>query len=139
LNFVMHAIRTITNSPQDFQLLNLAPERGHPEQRGPFMFSQEGAAPGDPRARHCAFVLTRRGTWLHHFVVFRLSREARATLVEFPSAGEALAFAENLPRTPAVESLESILAWLCELGLANTAGRAGIEADRARLQAQHAT
>jgi hypothetical protein len=135
----MMANRVISNDYRDFQLLNLAPQQGHPEQRGPYMISQEGAAPGDPRSRHCAFVLTRRGTWLHHFIVFRLSREARARLVEFPTAAEAMSFAETLTGPCCVETPESIVAWLNELGLAGALDLAGLEADRARLQAQHAS
>jgi hypothetical protein len=134
----MTASHVISNQPQDFQLLNLAPERGHPEARGPYMISQEGAAPGDLVSRHCAFVLTRRGTWLHHFILFHLAADARSRLVEFPTAGEALAFARELTGDPRVETLDSVTAWLRELGHADALDVAGVAAERARLQAQHA-
>ena len=118
-------------------MLNLAPERGHPEARGPFMISQEAAAPGDPVSRRCAFVLTRRGTWLHHFILFHLATGARSRLVEFPTAGEALAFARELTGDPRVETLDSVTAWLRELGHADSMDVAGAAAERTRLQAQH--
>jgi hypothetical protein len=132
----MLAHRAITNLGQDFQLLNLAPERGHPQQRGPFLIAQEGAAPNDPHQRLCAFFLTRRGTWVHQFLAFNLVPLARRELVEFDSAAEALTTSGNLLGTPVVETVESLQAWLRELHLDNALDLASVEAARAKLQAQ---
>jgi hypothetical protein len=132
----MLAQRVITNLGQDFQLLNLAPERGHPQQRGPFLVAQEGAAPDDPHQRHCAFFLTRRGTWVHQFLAFNLAPIARRELVEFESAAEALTASGNLIGAPVVETLDSLQAWLRELHLENALDLAGVEAARAKLQVQ---
>ncbi len=131
----MIAHSVITNLSQDFQLLNLAPERGHPEQRGPFMIAQEGAAPNDPHQRHCAFFLTRRGTWVHQFLVFNLVPLARRELVEFNSAAEALTTSGNLLGTPVVETLDSLQVWLREKHLENALDLAAVETARAKLQA----
>jgi hypothetical protein len=132
----MQATRTITNNFTDWQLLNLAPERGHPDQRGPYMISQEGAAPDDPHFRHCAFVMTRRGTWLHHFILFHLDPAARARVAEFDSATEIIRFAEELTGPVRVETPESLRAWLETMGFATALDEAGLEAERARRQAQ---
>jgi hypothetical protein len=132
----MLAHRAITNLGQDFQLLNLAPERGHPQQRGPFLIAQEGAAPNDPHQRYCAFFLTRRGTWVHQFLAFNLAPLARRELVEFDSAAEALTISGNLLGAPVVETLDSLQAWLRELHLDHALDLAGVEAARAKLQAQ---
>jgi hypothetical protein len=132
----MIAQSVITNHSRDFQLLNLAPERGHPEQRGPFLIAQEGAAPNDPHQRHCAFYLTRRGTWVHQFLAFHLAPLARRELVEFDTAAEALTISGNLLGAPVVETLDSLQAWLRELHLDHALDLAGVEAARAKLQAQ---
>lgn len=132
----MTASHVITNRFQDFKLLNLAPERGHPQDRGPFLISQEGAAPGDPASRQCAFVLTRRGTWLHHFILFRLTKDTQTRIAEFSSAAEALALADGLAGAVHIETLDSIIAWLTELGRADALDLAGVAVDRARLQSR---
>jgi hypothetical protein len=100
------------------------------------MISQEGAAPGDAHFRHCAFVLTRRGTWLHHFILFHLDRAARARVAEFAAANEIISFAGQLSGPVRVETLESLRAWLDELAFAASLDEAGLEAERAQRQAQ---
>ncbi|MFM8469989.1 MAG: hypothetical protein ACKODH_08465 [Limisphaerales bacterium] len=103
----MLATRTYTNHYQDFQLLELS-KLLHTEGRGPFMVVQEGAAPDDSAMRHCSFVLTRRGTWLHYYLFLALPEEVRRRIAMFDTVPEVFARAETLPAHVRVEDAVSL-------------------------------
>ena len=52
-------MRTITNNTQDARVLDLGPEG----ERGPFLVTQVGVAPGDELCRDRFFVLRPDGMW----------------------------------------------------------------------------
>jgi hypothetical protein len=52
-------MRTITNDYRDAQILNL----GSGGQRGPYLVTQTGVAPSDPRPKERMFVLRPDGRW----------------------------------------------------------------------------
>ncbi len=107
---------TISNRYSDFQLLELSATTDHPEKRGPYMVAQTGSAPGDPEQRECTFALTRRGTWLHHYILFMLPPELRDRIVVFETVPEVIDLAEGLVGTPEVETIESLGQMLHESG-----------------------
>ena len=102
----MLATRTITNSYQDFQLLELS-KLLHTEGRGPFMVVQEGCAPDDSSSRHCSFVLTHRGTWLHYYLDLALPEEVRRVAM-FDTVADVFARAEAMPARVKVEDAMSL-------------------------------
>lgn len=102
----MLATRTITNSYQDFQLLELS-KLLHTEGRGPFMVVQEGCAPDDSSSRHCSFVLTHRGTWLHYYLYLALP-EAVRRIAMFDTVADVFARAEAMPARVKVENAMSL-------------------------------
>jgi hypothetical protein len=53
-------MRTITNDYKDAQILNL----GSGDERGPYLVTQTGVAPGDPLPKTCMFVLRPDGHWV---------------------------------------------------------------------------
>jgi len=106
----------ITNRFSNFKLLELSKTQGHPGKRGPYMVAQTGSAPGDPALRECTFALTRRGSWLHHYILFMLPTELRDQIVVFESAAEAMDLVEKLAGTPVVETLDSLGELLRENG-----------------------
>jgi hypothetical protein len=53
-------MRTITNDYKDAQILNLGSEG----ERGPYLVTQTGVAPSDPRLKTCMFVLRPDGHWV---------------------------------------------------------------------------
>ncbi len=131
----MLATRTITNSYQDFQLLELS-RLLHTEGRGPFMVVQEGAAPDDSAMRHCSFVLTRRGTWLHYYLFLALPEDVRQRIAMFDTVADVFARAEFMPERIRVEDAVSLQELLhssgFEPGAADTQGRALFEELRRR-------
>ena len=102
----MLATRTITNNYQDFQLLELS-KLLHTEGRGPFMVVQEGCAPDDSSSRHCSFVLTHRGTWLHYYLYLALPEEVRRVAM-FDTVADVFARAETMPARVKVEDAMSL-------------------------------
>lgn len=126
----------ITNRHQGFHIHNLAQLLHNTGSRGPFIVTQDGSDPSDPRMRPCSFVLTRRGTWLHFYLYLALSEEARARTVQFESAAEALQTAASLPDTVTVEDALSLQELLKSAGfqpvLPDAAGRALLQAVRQR-------
>lgn len=111
----MFATRTITNSYQDFQLLELS-RLLHTDGRGPFMVVQEGAAPDDSAMRHCSFVLTRRGTWLHYYLFLALPEEVRRRIAMFDTVADVFARAEAMPAHVRVEDALSLQELLHDSG-----------------------
>lgn len=103
----MIATRTITNSYQDFQFLELS-KLLHTEGRGPFMVVQEGCAPDDSSSRHCSFVLTHRGTWLHYYLFLALPEEVRRQIAMFDTVADVFARAETMPARVKVEDAMSL-------------------------------
>ena len=104
----MHVSKAITNSFQDFHLLEISKTTHHPEKHGPFMVSQSGSAPGDPELRECTFVLTKRGTWMHLYIFFLMPHTMRHQVAVFDSAAEVMQLAETLVGKPVVETMESL-------------------------------
>lgn len=111
----MLATRTITNSYQDFQLLELS-KLLHTEGRGPFMVVQEGCAPDDSSSRHCSFVLTHRGTWLHYYLYLALPEELRRQIAMFDTVADVFARAETMPARVKVEDALSLQELLRDAG-----------------------
>lgn len=111
----MLATRTITNDYQDFQLLELS-KLLHTECRGPFMVVQEGAAPDDSAMRHCSFVLTRRGTWLHYYLFLALPEDVRRRIAMFDTVADVFARAEAMPAHVKVEDALSLQELLHDSG-----------------------
>lgn len=132
----MNPVSPITNRHQEFRIHNLAQLLRQDGARGPFIVTQDGSDPGDPRMRPCSFVLTRRGTWLHFYLYLALSNEARAHCVQFESAADALHAAASLPDMVRVENAVSLQELLLEAGFQpgppDPAGRALLEAVRQR-------
>lgn len=112
----MTATHSLTNDYRDFQVLNLCQLVHHCEGRGPYLITQDGCDPGDPTFRHCSFVLTRRGTWLHFYLYLALPEAVRAGIAHSDTADEALHRAETLPPTVAVEDAASLQELIRESG-----------------------
>lgn len=100
--------RVITNQYQDFHLLALGQLMSQGDQRGPFMWVQDGCAPDDPRQRSCSFVLTRRGTWLHYYLFLALPESVRRQCAMYETSSEALERASTLVGKPVVEDALSL-------------------------------
>lgn len=132
----MEIANAIANEVSRCQLLNLAEVVGRKEGRGPYILLQEGCDPLDPRMRMCAFVLTRRGTWLHFYLYLSLPRSVRARWLEFETAAEALHAAEGLTERAVVEEAGSIQEMVREAGFEpgehDPVGRALLESLRSR-------
>ncbi len=108
--------KTITNSFQDFRLLEISRTTKHPESRGPYMVAQTGSTPGDPEVRECTFALTRRGTWLHCYIFFLLPRDLRRQIAVFETVPEVMELAGRLTGNPVVETIESLPRLLGDAG-----------------------
>jgi hypothetical protein len=131
----MLAARTITNSYQDFQLLELSKLLHRTSGRGPFMVVQDGSAPDDSSSRHCSFVLTHRGTWLHYYLYLALPEQVRQVAM-FDTVADVFARAETMPVHVKVEDAMSLQELLrdegFEPGIADEHGRALLEELRLR-------
>ena len=112
----MKTANAITNSYQDFKVLNLCQLVHHVEGRGPFMVTQDGCAPDDPAMRNCSFVLTRRGTWLHFYLYLALPEMVRRKCAHFETVAEVLQQADSLPSKVIVEDAASLQELLHEVG-----------------------
>ena len=119
---------TITNRFGDFRLLELSKTTDHPDRRGPYMVAQTGSAPGDPTQRECTFALTKRGSWLHHYILFMLPPSLRDEIVVFETVAEVMELAEGLAGAPEVETIESLGQMLHERGFRPEAGDRTTEA-----------
>ncbi len=117
----MIATRTITNSYQDFQLLELSKLLHRTEGRGPFMVVQEGCAPDDSSSRHCSFVLTHRGTWLHYYLYLALPEAVRRVAM-FDTVADVFARAEAMPARVKVEDAMSLQELLRDEGFEPATG-----------------
>ncbi|MEN9575462.1 MAG: hypothetical protein RL514_3317 [Verrucomicrobiota bacterium] len=117
----MIATRTITNSYQDFQLLELSKLLHRTEGRGPFMVVQEGCAPDDSSSRNCSFVLTHRGTWLHYYLYLALPEAVRRVAM-FDTVADVFARAETMPARVKVEDAMSLQALLRDEGFEPATG-----------------
>ncbi len=112
----MTASRTITNRYQDFHLLDLSRLMKTSAGRGPFLLVQDGCDPADPQMRECAFVLTKRGTWLHFYLYLALSEKVREQCAYFETVAEVLQRADTLPANVVVEDAASLQELLHEAG-----------------------
>lgn len=123
--------RILTNHYPDFQLQELGRWLGDGSQRGPYLISQDGAAPEDPQQRHCTFVLTRRGTWLHYYLFLALPEEVRRRCALFDTTREALECAGGLSGGPRVEDAHTLPELIRDAGFApaesDALGRALLE------------
>lgn len=104
----MKIASAITNNFQNFHVHNLSQLVHRVEGRGPFIVTQDGAAPDDPKMRQCSFVLTRRGTWLHFYLYLTLPENVRAACAHFDSIADVMAHAETLPGKATVEDTASL-------------------------------
>ena len=93
----MKIASSITNQFPNFHVQNLCRLIHGVEGRGPFIVTQDGAAPNDPQMRECAFVLTKRGTWLHFYLYLALSEKVREQCAYFETVAEVLQRADTLP------------------------------------------
>ena len=79
-------MRTITNRYQDARVLNLSKEG----ERGPFLVTQVGVAPGDELCRERMFILRPDGQWVDfNCYVSKGEPEAMDEIV-FPSLGKVI-------------------------------------------------
>ena len=104
----MKIASSITNQFQNFHVQNLCQLVHHVEGRGPFIVTQDGAAPDDPQMRECSFVLTKRGTWLHFYLYLALPEKVRAQCAHFETIAEVLQRADTLPANVVVEDASSL-------------------------------
>lgn len=133
----MKTANSITNSSQDFQLLNLCKLVHHVEGRGPFIVTQDGCDPNDSTMRQCSFVLTRRGTWLHFYLYLALPETVRQNCAYFDSIAEVLQRAESLPSRVIVEDAGSLQELIREAGFEPDAGDATGQALLRELRKRH--
>lgn len=104
----MTALRSLTNRLDDCQLLDLARLLRTPGGHGPYLLVQDGCDPADPRQRHCSFVLTRRGTWLHYYLYLALPEDVRRRCALFEKGHEALEQVAGMGSEVRVEDTHSI-------------------------------
>jgi hypothetical protein len=127
---------SITNQFQNFQVQNLCQLVHHVEGRGPFIVTQDGAAPEDRQMRECSFVLTRRGTWLHFYLYLALPEKVRAAFTYFETVADVLKTTDSLPANVTMEdaaSLQSFLRESCfEPDVSDPTGRALLHQARQR-------
>ena len=112
----MKTANAITNRPQDFKILNLCQLVHHVEGRGPFLVTQDGCDPDDPKMRECSFVLTKRRTWLHFYLYLALPETVRQKCAYFETIGEVLQRADSLPDRVIVENAASLQELIREAG-----------------------
>lgn len=112
----MKIASSITNQFQNFHLQNLCELIHGVGGRGPFIVTQDGAAPNDPQMRECAFVLTKRGTWLHFYLYLALPENVRGQCTYFESVADVLQRADTLPANVVVEDAASLQELLHEAG-----------------------
>ncbi|MBL9169200.1 MAG: hypothetical protein JNN07_15780 [Verrucomicrobiales bacterium] len=113
---IVKLANSITNQFQDFHVQNLCQLVHHVEGRGPFIVTQDGAAPDDPRMRQCSFVLTKRGTWLHFYLYLALPEVVRDQLTYFDAIAAIIQRAETLSAKVVVEDASSLQDLLHETG-----------------------
>ncbi len=86
--------------------------------------------------RHCSFVLTRRGTWLHYYLFLALPEVVRRRIAMFDTVADVFARAEAMPDHVRVEDALSLQELLhdsgFELGAEDEQGRALFEELRRR-------
>lgn len=133
----MKTANSITNSYQDFQVLNLCQLVHHVEGRGPFMVTQDGCDPNDAAMRNCSFVLTRRGTWLHFYLYLALPEKVRAQCAHFETVAEVLQRADSLPPKVIVEDAASLQELIREAGFEPDAADATGQALLREMKKRH--
>jgi len=133
----MKTAHAITNHPQDFKILNLCQLVHHVEGRGPFMVTQDGCDPDDPKMRECSFVLTKRGTWLHFFLYLALPEMVQQHCAHFETIAEALHRADSLPSEAVVETAASLQEMLQECRFEPASGDAAGRALLREMQRRH--
>lgn len=116
MTMIVKLANSITNHFQDFHVQNLCQLVHHVEGRGPFIVTQDGAAPDDPRMRQCSFVLTKRGTWLHFYLYLALPEVVRNQLTYFDTIAAVMRGAETLPPKVVVEDASSLQDLLRDTG-----------------------
>lgn len=95
-------LRRISNSFQDVRLVSLAAWRQANEitprdRGGPYMVTQEGYDPEDPKFVPDEFVIGRSGKWLSLSHFFRLSVPERRAEFVFGTAAEVMQMMSDLP------------------------------------------
>ncbi|MFM7180972.1 MAG: hypothetical protein ACKO2G_05855 [Verrucomicrobiales bacterium] len=83
---------TLQNDFARFTIVNLEPDS---PSRGPFIVTQNGSVPGDPRVRNKIHLLARDGTWVDMAVLFTDPAGMAADLL-FETVTEMLAVIEKL-------------------------------------------
>jgi hypothetical protein len=95
-------LRNITNSFQDVRLASLASWRQAGEftprdHGGPYVVTQEGYDPEDPKVIPDEFVLGRSGKWLPVGLFYKLPVPDRRAEYIFGTAAEVMELMQNLP------------------------------------------
>jgi hypothetical protein len=95
-------LRNITNSFQDVRLASLASwskanEITPRDRGGPYVVTQEGYDPADPKVIPDEFVLGRSGKWLPLGIFYRLPVPERRAEYVFGTAAEVMQLMQNLP------------------------------------------
>jgi hypothetical protein len=95
-------LRSITNSFLDVRLATLASWRQAGEitprdRGGPYVVTQEGYDPEDPKVTPDEFVLGRSGKWLSVGLFYKLPVPERRAEFVFGTAAEVMQMMENLP------------------------------------------
>ncbi len=100
--------RAITNNYQDAQLVSLRKwKRAHEfedrDHGGPYIVSQSGYDPHDPRTRYNEFVLGRSGKWFTINLFFKIPVDIRQQEFIFATAAEVIEMMDTLKAKVCVE------------------------------------
>jgi hypothetical protein len=95
-------LRNITNNFQDVRLASLASwskaaEITPRDRGGPYVVTQEGYDPEDPKVIPDEFVLGRSGKWVPLGIFYKLPVPERRAEYVFGTAAEVMAVMQNLP------------------------------------------
>ena len=107
-------MRTITNNTQDARVLDLGAEG----ERGPFLVTQTGVAPGDELCRDRFFVLRPDGKWADFNAYVAKGQPEAIDAVVFPTMSKVLETLNLLRGKPQVDEMPvdeaGLKAWLAK-------------------------
>jgi hypothetical protein len=92
-------MRTLTNSYQDCELLNLSYNK---DGRGPYLLRQDGCPPDSVTPHEYRFLLRKDLTWVLNLIVFALPEKELENFI-YKDAAELYAAVEELGGKPVVE------------------------------------
>ena len=101
------------------------------------MVTQDGCDPNDAAMRHCSFVLTKRGTWLHFYLYLALPEMVRQKCAQYENVAEILQQADSLPAKVIVEDAGSLQELIREAGFEPAAGDATGRALLREIRSRH--